>query len=105
MAEGRKPFLFFRPRFILFCLYVVGYVALRHYGEIIQQAVDKRVDGVVTKEYIVASALTVPRWRRQLYRASFSPLMVVEEEVMRVYTGGGNIIREFVEAARGYLPD
>lgn len=106
MADERKGTLLLRPRFLLFCLYVMCYVALRGYSEIILQQVPVQTDGGrMVQTYIVGSSSEVPRWRRQAYRVVFSPLMVAEEEGRRIMGKGRGLISDAEQYGRSFLPD
>ncbi len=105
MADEKRHSLIFSPRFLLLCLYIMCYVALRGYDEIIYQAVDLSAGREVVKEHIVGSSPLVPRWRRQAYRIVFSPLMVVEEEARRLADKGQGLVQNASEYGRSYLPD
>lgn len=98
----RAPF-FLRPRFLLFCLYVMCYVALRGYGEILHQ--EAMVDNRGRREYVVGSNRAVPRWRRQMYRAFFSPLMVAEEEGRNLLSRGRGLVRDAGDYGEGFFSE
>lgn len=105
MADDRKGPLLLRPRFLLFCLYVMCYVALRGYSEIILQQAPVQTDGRIVQTYIVGSSSEVPRWRRQLYRVVFSPLMVAEEEGRCIVGKGRGLVSDAEQYGRSFLPD
>lgn len=104
MADDRRQPMVYRPRFLLVCLYIMCYITLRGYGEIVSQVTDVRVDNVVSRRVIIGSDPTVPRWRRQVYRALFSPCMVIEEEGRRLATEGKGLVREAGDYGRGFMP-
>ncbi|MCC8181031.1 MAG: hypothetical protein LIP23_09010 [Planctomycetes bacterium] len=106
MADERRHPMLLRPSFLLFCLYVMAYLTIRAYGEIIYQRVDMQVTrGGIVHEFIVGTDYSLPRWRRQLYRAFFSPLMVVEEEGRRLVAGSQGLVEDARDYGRGFLPD
>ena len=92
--ETRREWFVFRPRFLMFCLYVMGYVALRGSGEIAYQAAEVRGPAGSGREHIVGADYSLPRWRRQTYRTLFSPLMVAEEEGRRLLDRARGLIRD-----------
>lgn len=92
-----------RPRFLLFCLYCMCYVALRGSGEIVHRAVEFRSPQGVGVQHIVGSDPQIPRWRRQTYRVVFSPLMVAEEEGRRILSEGRGWMRSAGEYGRDFL--
>ncbi|MCL2000026.1 MAG: hypothetical protein FWG74_01210 [Planctomycetes bacterium] len=83
-GEAKNEWFLLRPRFLLFCLYVMCYVALRGSGEILHQAVEVRGLAVLSREHVIGADRSLPRWRRQAYRTFLSPLMVAEEEGRRL---------------------
>lgn len=83
----------------------MGYLTLRSCSEIVHQAVDMRSGTRIVKEHVVGSSPGAPRWRRQLYRIAFSPLMVAEEEGRRLKDKGAGLAREAGDYGRSYLPD
>lgn len=85
MANESRGNLFMRPRFLLFCLFVMAYITVRSGGELVYQPA-RNPDGGT--HYIIGANIGIPRWRRQLYRALFSPFMVVEEEGRRLASDG-----------------
>lgn len=115
----------FKPAFLLFCLYVMGYLTIRSYGEIAYQQLANNPSqsppqyqqspsgrgggggggrgGDNTRDAMITTNPTIPRWRRQLYRAIFSPLMVAEEEGRRFASTqrGQNLLREAEDRLRG----
>jgi hypothetical protein len=105
MADDKKGTLLLRPRFLLFCLYVMCYVALRGYAEIILQQAPVQMEGRMVQTYIVGSSPEVPRWRRQVYRVVFSPLMVAEEEGRRLAGKGRGLVSDAEKYGRSFLPD
>lgn len=94
MAGEGKGTLLLRPGFLLFCLYVMAYFTTRGYGEIIYSPMAVRGGGASTAEHVVGVNYDIPRWRRQMYRAVFSPLMVAEEEFRRLAAGGKGMIQD-----------
>lgn len=94
-----------RPGFLLFCLYVMCYLTVRAYGEISYQPVQLQSRNGPVPGYVVQASYSVPRWRRQLYRAIFSPLMVVEEEGRRLADGGRGLVRDAGNYGRDLLPE
>lgn len=105
MADERRGTFLLRPRFLLFCIYVMAYMTARAYGEVVYQTMDLRRGNQVVQEHMVGSNPAMPRWRRQAYRAVFSPLMVVEEEGRRIMSRGSGLLRDAREYGRDYLPD
>ena len=101
----------FRPGCFLFFLYALGYVALRLYGEIAHQAVQVMPQGRMAEsasplpqQHIVGAPIHLPHWRRQLYRAGYSPLMVVEEEAWQALDRAGGLGGDFIgETINKYL--
>lgn len=89
MASENRGNMFMRPKFLLFCLYVMAYVTIRAAGDLVYQPA-RNPDGGV--QYIIGSNFGLPRWRRQIYRACFSPLMVVEEETRRLAADGRDLL-------------
>ncbi len=84
-----------RPRFLLFCMYIMLYITIRSTGEIVYQSVS--VEGFPPRrEHIVGADYGAPRWRRQLYRVFFSPAMVAEEEARRLMARGEGLVRDTV---------
>lgn len=79
-AEKKKPFILFRPCFVLFCLYIAAYCFLRHTGEIDVQAVSLPSPRGGQVFRVLGASPVLPLWRQQLWRALFSCPMVVEEE-------------------------
>lgn len=104
MGEANKGSLLLRPRFLLFCLYFMGYLALRGNGEIVHQFVSAQRQEGAGREYIVGPNPEVPRWRRQTYRVFFSPMMVAEEEGRRLASRGRGLLRDAEEYGRGFMP-
>ncbi len=100
--EARGGWFLFRPRFLLFCLYVMCYVSLRGSGEIVHQAADVRGAGF-GREHIVGADRSLPRWRRQTYRIFFSPLMVAEEEGRRLLDRARGLVRDAGDYGSGLL--
>ena len=100
-GEQKKPRRFGTKSF-LFCLYVAGYIALRHYGEVTHQ----RLGGSnnAPDQHIVGVRTDFPRWKRQAYRAAFSPLMVAEEELRLLADRGLSVVDAVERFGRGYLP-
>ncbi len=92
MAEERKGSTLLRPRFLLFCMYVMLYVTIRSTGEIGYQTAS--INGSGTRQHIVGPTNLAPRWRRQVYRIFFSPLMVAEEEGRRLLARGEGLVRD-----------
>gem|GEM_PF-1889029 len=105
MADGNRGSILFSPRFLLLCLYVMCYLTVRAYGEIVCLGVDQSFGSYVGGNHIVEPAGQIPRWRRQAYRAVFSPLMVVEEEARRLKDKGAGLVEEAGGYGRSYLPD
>lgn len=105
MSDESRGSILFHPRFLLFCLYVMGYLTLRAYGEIVYRPADMQVGGRIVREHVVGSSLNVPRWRRQAYRVFFSPLMVAEEEGRRLKDKGQGLVEQAGDYGRNYLPD
>lgn len=105
MADDRRGSLILSPRFLLFCLYVMAYLTLRGYGEIVHQEVEARRGGAYVNAHVVGSSSEVPHWRRQAYRVVFSPLMVAEEEGRRLVGKGRGLVRDAENYGRGFLPD
>lgn len=81
------------------------YLTLRAYSEIVYQPVDMRSGLRIVREHVVGSSLNAPRWRRQLYRVVFSPLMVAEEEGRRLKDKGEGLVQDAGDYGRNYLPD
>ena len=98
MAGERKPMFLFRPRFLLFYLYVICYAVVRSYGEIGYRVSEYPSGGVKVREHIVAVSGSLPRWQRQTYRVIFTPLMVAEEE-------GRNLTAQAAEYSGSLLED
>ncbi len=93
--DERRGSMLLRPRFLLFCLYIMLYIIVRSNSEIVYQSVT--VDGFpVRREHIVGADYSIPRWRRQLYRVFFSPLMVAEEEGRRLMARGEGLVRNTI---------
>ncbi len=105
MADEKRGTVLLRPRFLLFCLYVMCYVALRGYAEIILQQAPMQMGDRMVQTYIVSSSSEVPRWRRQVYRVVFSPLMVAEEEGRRIVGKGRGLVSDAEQYGRSFLPD
>lgn len=105
MADDRRGSLLFSPRFLLLCLYVMCYLTVRAYGEIVYLGVDSRFGSRFVSNHIVEPSNHIPRWRRQVYRVVFSPLMVVEEEGRRLKDKGTGLVEEAGDYGRSYLPD
>lgn len=107
MADNAKPpgRRHRRRRFLFFCVYVVAYSVLRLTGEVVSQTAQIQVERQSALEYVVGVDPTLPLWRRQVYRAFFSPCMVVEEEVHRYAGGGGggDLIRDIGDFFRDLL--
>jgi hypothetical protein len=83
----------------------MSYLTVRAYGEIVHQVAEVRGVNAVTREYIVGSDPSVPRWRRQVYRIVFSPLMVAEEESRRIAANAKGYVRDIGEFGQGLLSD
>ncbi len=119
MAAEHKAFFLFRPRFLLFCLYVAAYVLLRVHGEIVFQQISvPSGNGGVQVFRMASAAPDIPYWRQQVWRALFSAAMVVEEEgqpaitwvrrlvgVAQERTGEGSLIDRAIDAGRSLLPN
>ncbi len=104
MADDRHGgSLILRPRFLLFCLYCMGYVALRGSDEIMHQIAELRTPEGVAEQHIIGPNPVSPRWRRQACRVAFSPLMVVEEEARRVFSDGRGWMRSAGDYGRDLL--
>lgn len=86
-AEHHKPFILFRPNFILLCLYVGAYAWLRSADQIVERGAGPL--------WGIAAAPDLPHWRRQAWRALFSLPMVLEEEARR----HEDVARDFYEEA------
>lgn len=115
----RRGFFLFRPKFLLFCLYVAAYVMLRMHDEIILRQI--AVPGRTVRGDVFEMAMPhpgLPRWRQQLWRALFSAAMVVEEEgqpvIVRVRAymgrpqereGEESLVDRAIEAGRSLLPN
>ncbi|MDR1745600.1 MAG: hypothetical protein LBS30_07605 [Planctomycetota bacterium] len=82
-AEYRKPFILFRPGFILLCLYVAAYAWLRSAGQIDMQAISLPSLRGTDIFRMIGPNPDMPHWRQQLWRALFSLPMVVEEEARK----------------------
>ncbi len=118
-GEHSKIFFLFRPKFLLFCLYVAAYILLRTHGEIVFQQVSIPGGNGGVQVFRMASASPdIPYWRQQVWRAVFSAAMVVEEEgqplIIRVRrlvdtaqerSGEGSLIDRAVDAGRSLLPN
>lgn len=105
MADDRRGSILLTPRFLLFCLYVMAYMTLRAYAEIVHQPYDARVGSAIVRQHLVGSSPDIPRWRRQVYRVVFSPLMVAEEEGRRLKDKGEGLVQDAGDYGRSYLPD
>ena len=80
-SRGGHRSLLFNPKFLMFCLYVTAYIALRLYGEIVLQQVRAPLaNGGIGEFRMVSASPALPHWRQQVWRAVFSAAMVVEEE-------------------------
>jgi hypothetical protein len=115
----KKGFFMFRPKFLLFCLYVAAYVMLRMHGEVVFQQISVPGGNGGVDVFRMASANPgIPYWRQQLWRGVFSAAMVVEEEGQPVLapllglinkaqerTGEGSLIDRAVEGGRSLLPN
>ena len=119
-ADHKKGFFLFRPKFLLFCLYVAAYVMLRMHGEIVyQQVAVPGQNGGVQVFRMVSADPHIPYWRQQAWRGVFSLAMVVEEEGQPVIiqvrrlinraqqdrNGNGSLVDRAVEAGRNLLPN
>ncbi|MDR3210359.1 MAG: hypothetical protein LBU79_00385 [Planctomycetota bacterium] len=102
---GARGSLLGNARFLLFCLYVMAYLTLRAYGEVIYRTRSFRLDNQLSREFVVAASPLSPRWRRQLVRAFFSPLMVVEEEGRSLVEQGRGAVSETESLVRDYSSD
>jgi hypothetical protein len=106
--HNHKPFLLFRPGFVLLLLYCGAYWCLRNAEEIVVQSVF--MPG--SRAYrVVSPHPEIPFYRQQLWRALFSLPMVAEEEGRRVtergrsmYESAEGTVRDGIEGARQYLP-
>lgn len=94
MADDRKPPVHRRPKFLLVCIYLMGYAVIRLTGDVVSQTARIQVEQQSGLEYVVGPDPTIPRWRRQIYRGLFSPCMVVEEEAHKLATGDSGWIRD-----------
>ena len=106
-SEQRKPFFLFRPRFVLFCLYVALYAWLRHEGEIAMQAISLPSPRGVEVYRTIGANPSLPYWRQQLWRAFFSFLMVGEEEGRKLKVIADDLYHEAqgtVNTVQDYLP-
>lgn len=104
MADNRKPPVHRRPRFLLCCVYIMGYVILRMYGDIVNQTTQIRVETQSHVASVVAPDPSIPHWRQQVYRGFFSPCMVVEEEAKIIANGGsGGIVQGIGDFFRDIL--
>ncbi len=81
----------------------MGYIALRGSGEIIHQSAELRGAFGAGREHIVGADRSLPRWRRQVYRIFFSPLMVAEEEGRRLVDRGRGMLQDAGEYGSGLL--
>ncbi len=99
--QHRKPFFLFRPKFVLFCLYVAAYAWLRSAGDIDLQSISLPSPRGTEVFRMIGASPELPHWRQQLYRAVFSLPMVVEEEG-RKHEG---TLRELYRQARGIAGD
>ncbi|MDR1612055.1 MAG: hypothetical protein LBT97_04640 [Planctomycetota bacterium] len=95
----------FRPGFLLLCLYAMVYVMLRTNGEIVSRNPSAYQGGTAYTEYVVCPDPALPRYRRQFYRAVFSPFMVAEEEGRWLGSRGRGLIERVGEYGRRLLPD
>ena len=105
MAEEKKKSALHRPKFLLFLLYVGGFVFLRFYGHIVFQSAEVRGTPGLAREYVVGTNPMLPRWQRQVYRAIFSPLMILEEEGRRVADQGmGDVVQNLGDSVKNLIP-
>ncbi len=101
MAEPRKPFFMFRPKFLLLCLYVIAYILLRSSEDIVVHSIALPSPRGPEIFRMVGPHPDLPHWRQQLWRACFSPAMVVEEEGRKLMDRG----RDLYSDARGTVQD
>ena len=105
VANTTRGSVLFNPRFLLLCLYVMSYLAVRGYGEIVVLGANPLFGRQTAGTQIVEPASQIPRWRRQGYRVVFSPLIVAEEEILRLKAKGANLVEEAGDYGRNFLPN
>ena len=104
MAEEKGRSFILQPRFLLFCLYVMAYVCLRAYGEVVHETrAGTSLFGRRGADHVVGASAKVPRWRRQVYRIAFSPLMVAEEEGRRLGDAAVELVQQAGDYGKGLL--
>lgn len=97
--KRRLPF-FLRPLFLLFVLYVIVYVGLRHREEMVVQAIS--LPSMRGGAYnAVTPNPRLPFWRQQIWRACFSFLMVIEEEGRKAAAMGQGLVGNATGYATG----
>lgn len=88
--KRRLPF-FMRPMFLLFILYVIVYVGLRHREEMVVQPISLPAMRGAAYNAVTPNP-TLPFWRQQIWRACFSFLMVIEEEGRKIVDMGQGVV-------------
>lgn len=103
MADSPRGSILLRPKFLLLCIYIIGFWALRSSDEIVSQTGIVNAGGTPTNMYVVGASPGIPRWRRQVYRVAFSPLMVAEEEVHTLIDKGLGATRQIRQSVGNAL--
>ncbi len=96
-ASAPRPFFLFRPKFLMFVIYVIGYLFLRSNGMISKQSVALPGSHGVEVFHMIGVNPDLPHWQTQLWRALFTFAMVCEEEGEKWYVIG----RAKLDEARG----
>ncbi len=96
-AAAPRPFFLFRPKFLMFVIYVIGYLFLRSNGMISKQSVALPGSHGVEVFHMIGVNPDLPHWQTQLWRALFTFAMVCEEEGEKWYVIG----RAKLDEARG----